>query len=81
MIKNILNSIHTKFGKYLISIILGVGLASLFRKSCENKDCLVFNGPHHMVIANNIFKHNNKCHSFNAQSISCDKKKTHIDYA
>ena len=39
MIQNILKSIHTKFGTYVISVILGLGLASLFRKSCDNKNC------------------------------------------
>ncbi len=31
---------HTTTGKYLMSIILGLGLASLFRKVCKDKNCL-----------------------------------------
>ena len=46
MLKNFLYSIqHTELGKYIISIILGIGLASLFRKSCEGRSCMVFRGP------------------------------------
>ena len=45
MIQNILKSMHTQFGKYIISVILGIGLASLFRKACNERNCLVFRGP------------------------------------
>jgi hypothetical protein len=46
MLKNFLYSIqNTELGKYIISIILGIGLASLFRKSCEGRSCMVFRGP------------------------------------
>jgi hypothetical protein len=38
-IKSLLNS--TK-GKIIVSILLGFGIATLFRKSCENRKCLVF---------------------------------------
>ena len=32
--------VHTKTGKIIMSIILGLGLASLFRKVCKNYDCI-----------------------------------------
>ena len=28
--------LHSKAGKYMFSIILGIGLASLFRKACNS---------------------------------------------
>ena len=37
--------IHSKAGKYLISIILGLGLASLFRRACHDRKCYKFIGP------------------------------------
>lgn len=81
MIQNILGSIHTKFGKYLVSTILGIGLASIFRKSCQNKECLVFSAPHHQDIADNIYRHNNKCYSFASSSVSCNTKKKQVHFA
>lgn len=80
MIKNILNSIHSKFGKMLISIILGIGLASIFRKSCDNKDCLSFKGPHHNDVTKHIYKHNDDCYTFNARSITCKSKERQVQY-
>ena len=80
MIKNILNSIHSKFGKMLISVILGIGLASIFRKSCDNKNCLSFKGPHHNDVVEHTYKHNNDCYTFTAHSTTCDSTETQVYY-
>ena len=37
--------LETPMGISFISIILGLGLATLFRKVCTDKNCIVFNGP------------------------------------
>ena len=81
MIKNILASIHTKFGKYLISVILGIGLSSIFRKTCMDKECLEFKAPHHDDISKTTYLHNNECYTFKSSSISCKSKKKQIPYA
>ena len=81
MIKNILGSMHTKFGKYLISVILGIGLSSIFRKTCSNRDCLAFLAPHHADIVDNIYRHNKDCYKFNSHSISCNSKDKQVNYA
>ena len=76
MIKNLLNSIHTDFGKYIISFILGVGLASIFRKSCSNKNCLDFRGPHHLDIIKPTYGFNDGCYKFKEKAISGQPRKT-----
>jgi len=81
MIKNILNSIHTKFGRYLVSVILGIGLASIFRKSCNNKDCLTFKGPHHLDIVKHTYGFNNGCYKFKENPVSCKSREKQVDYA
>lgn len=81
MIKNILNSINTKFGKYLVSVILGVGLASIFRKSCSNKNCLQFKGPHHLDIVKPTYGFEEGCYRFKERSVTCNTKKKQIYYA
>ena len=37
--------VHTERGKIIMSIILGFGLASLFRTVCKDKNCLIFHAP------------------------------------
>ena len=39
---NIRRLIYSRFGKYVISMLLGIGLASLFRKACTDRNCLKF---------------------------------------
>ena len=71
MIQNILKSMHTEFGRYLISVILGIGLASIFRKSCESRNCLVFNAPPFKEIQESVYNHNGKCYRFEEKSVTC----------
>ena len=67
MIQKLVKSLNTNIGKYMISIILGLGLASLFRKSCEKRNCLVFEAPP-------LDKHNGKCYKFKENSVKCQPK-------
>ncbi len=48
--------VHTKTGKTLMSLILGFGLASLFRKICKEKDCLLFYAPPMEELYDKIYK-------------------------
>ena len=42
---NIERILHGKIGKIFMSVLLGLGLATLFRKVCKNRDCIVFYAP------------------------------------
>jgi len=81
MIQNILKSMHTQFGKYIISVILGLGLASIFRKSCEARNCLVFRAPSFEEIRKNVYNHNDKCYKFTEKSVSCNKNRKQVEFA
>ena len=37
--------LHSKTGKYMLSILLGMGFASFFRKACKGKDCIDYSAP------------------------------------
>ena len=76
MIQKLIKNLHTNIGKYLISIILGLGLASLFRKSCDKRNCLIFEAPPLDDVKNNIYKHDGKCYKFKEKSVNC-KPNTH----
>jgi hypothetical protein len=72
MFGNILSKMQTPMGKIIISLILGIGLASLFRKSCDREgNCLVFKAPPLDDIIKNTYKHNNECYNFKQSSITC----------
>jgi hypothetical protein len=67
--------LYGKFSKYVFSAILGIGLATLFRKACDSRNCLVFKAPSMDKIDKQIFKYNKKCYLFESSAQSCDKNK------
>jgi hypothetical protein len=63
-------------GKVFISILLGLGLASLFKKVCNDKNCIRFKGPPLSDIDGKIFKQGENCVVYKrTQMTSCDKGK------
>jgi hypothetical protein len=71
----------TEIGKIILSIILGLGLASLFRSVCTSKNCLNFNGPIISDIKDEIYEHGNKCFKYELKSDKCDNTKKIIPFA
>ena len=67
-LKRIVNSSR---GKMVFSILLGLGLATLFRKACSERNCLVFKAPSLKDIKNKVFGYNNKCYTFTEANSTC----------
>ena len=64
--------INTKTGKIIMSILLGLGLASLFRTMCKNKKCLTFKAPSLEQIKDKIYKSNDKCVKYSYVPTKCN---------
>ena len=77
-LKNIINS---NTGKIIMSIILGLGLATIFRSYCNEKKCYIFLSKKPENVENKIFKEDNKCYSYNLKSTSCNSKKKKVRFA
>lgn len=73
--------LNTSLGKIIISILLGIGLATLFRKVCKDKNCIVFNGPVINEFEGKIYKHGDKCYKYSLVSDTCQPVKRIIDIA
>lgn len=67
--------INTQTGKYLMSILLGIGLATLFRSVCKGSRCNVIKAPPMEEIDGQIYKMDNKCYEMKRNSITCDSKR------
>jgi hypothetical protein len=65
--------VHTKTGRILTSIILGFGLASIFRAVCEGKNCTIYMSPENDLIQNKIFQHGSKCYTYTTSTVTCKK--------
>jgi len=65
---------NTTQGRIIISIIWGLGLATLFRKACKGRNCIVIKAPDPDNIKNKIYAFQNKCYKFYPEITSCYKK-------
>ena len=57
---NLKRLLYSSLGKIIISVILGLGLATIFRKVCKDKNCITFKGPILGDIDGKIYKHGEK---------------------
>ena len=71
--------LYTDLGRIILSIILGLGLATLFRKICTDKSCLRFNGPIISDLEGKTYKHGDKCYKYSANTDKCDTTKKQVE--
>jgi hypothetical protein len=72
--------VHTETGRIIMSILLGFGLASLFRTVCKDKGCLIFNAPPLDQIQDKIYKSGDKCVKYNTVSTKCSINSKTIEF-
>ena len=73
--------IHGRFSKYVLSLLLGIGLATLFRKACNSRNCLIFKAPPMEKVKSQVFRYNQKCYTFKESAQTCNTNKKIIDFA
>jgi len=72
--------VHTETGKYMMSILLGFGLASLFRIVCKDKECIIFTAPPLDQFKDKIYKNGNKCFKYNPIATKCNSNKKIVTF-
>ena len=72
--------LHTETGRYLMSIILGIGLATFFRDVCKGENCKIIKAPPLEEIDDKIYKFNDKCYKIQRNAVKCDKSKTILNF-
>ena len=60
-------------GRIIVSVILGLGLASLFRKVCNSKNCIIIKGPTQTEIDKFYYKIDDDCYKYTPYASKCDK--------
>ena len=78
--KTVFRLLHTDNGRYAISFILGLGLASLFKKVCSDRNCIVLAAPPFEEVTKNIYEYNNKCYKFEEKLTKCDSSKQKVSF-
>ena len=78
---NIKKWIHSETSKYIISIILGLGLSTLFRKECFGDNCIVFTSPPINELEKEMYLYGKKCYTYKSNSELCDSDKKTVRFA
>jgi hypothetical protein len=73
--------VHSETGRTIMSIILGLGLATFFRKMCSGKNCIVSKAPPLEEIEDKIYKFDGKCYKLEKNAEMCNTKKKVVSFA
>tara|TARA_E500000178_G_scaffold276858_1_gene275865 strand:- start:29 stop:235 length:207 start_codon:yes stop_codon:yes gene_type:complete len=57
--------------KIIVSIILGLGIATLFRKVCEGRNCIIIKGKSPADVEKNSYRYKDKCYKYKSVSAKC----------
>jgi len=60
-------------GSVIVSVILGLGLAALFRKVCEDKKCVVVHSPNNNDVEKYYYQIQGECYKYTPETVSCSK--------
>lgn len=64
--------LNSKEGGIAISLILGLGLACMFRQSCKKGSCIVIQGPKLKDIQNKHYRLDDQCYKYSPYIVDCD---------
>ena len=78
---NLSKFIDSQSGKIVASVILGLGLATLFRRACNGKNCILYKAAPLDEVIGKIFRYNGKCYKFNPTQAKCDTSKQILEFA
>lgn len=78
---NISRWLHSDTSKYIISVILGLGLSTLFRRECVGEKCLNFTAPPISELEKETYIYGKKCYTYNSSSETCDSNKKKVSFA
>jgi len=63
--------LESKVGQIIISIILGFGLATIFRKVCKDNNCIMIQGPKVSEVNKYFYKIDESCYKYTPYVTPC----------
>ena len=63
--------LKTTIGRIVTSILLGLGLAALFKKSCSGQSCITYHGPILGQVEGKTYQYGDQCYSYTLSPIQC----------
>ena len=59
-----------------MSVILGLGLASIFRRTCFQQEVLDVRPSDMATLKDDVYEYDGKCYKYQSHAVKCDKTKT-----
>lgn len=72
--------VHSETGRYIMSILLGFGLATLFRQVCIGPNCTTYNAPPIQEIDDQTYKFDDACYKLQKSAVKCDSTKEILSF-
>lgn len=60
-----------RFGAIIVSVILGLGLAAIFRATCHGDACIVVHGPPRDQIDGHVYRIDDQCFKYTSYAVGC----------
>lgn len=64
--------LENKVGQIILSVILGLGLATLFRQVCSGNNCILIKSPDLKELDKYYYKIDSQCYKYKPYASSCD---------
>jgi uncharacterized protein (TIGR03382 family) len=61
-------------GATIISVMLGLGLAAIFRRVCDDKKCVVIRAPNNEELEKYYYQVQDECYKYTPENVACPKK-------
>lgn len=66
-------TLSTPAGSIIISVLLGLGLAAMFKTACKDGKCIVIEGPKKEETDKFYYKINDDCYKYTTVATKCAK--------
>jgi len=73
--------VHSNTGKIIMSLLLGIGLATFFRTVCKGQNCVIVKAPPLEDLDDQTYKFDDTCYKMEKNAVSCDKNKKIVKFA
>ena len=67
---NLSKIFRSETGKIIVSILLGLGLATMFRAACKGRNCVLYRAPKE-ITNQMVCKSNGKCYRVELEQTDC----------
>lgn len=68
---NLKKVMESEFGAITISVILGLGLAAIFRSACKDGKCVVIESPPKDELDKYVYKIDSDCYKYTSIAAKC----------